>query len=126
MRIIDPLVTHPSPHPGAPTRPFTPEVLRIRKHIPILSSFDVFTFRFAFESYKEFGGVSLNLPNIDPSIDCKTLTIDIWIRSIVALMFVLDGQKVIHPLHLLSILKLRKVRNKGEQLVWGLEMDVVV
>jgi hypothetical protein len=26
---------------------------------------------------------------------------------------------MIHPLHLLSILELKKVRNKGEQLVWG-------
>jgi hypothetical protein len=30
--IIDPLVTHLSPHPRAPTRPFTPEVLQIREH----------------------------------------------------------------------------------------------
>ncbi len=57
--------------------------------------------------------------NIDPSIDRGLLKTDIWIKSIMALMFVLDGQKVIHPLHLLSILELKKVRNKGEQLVWG-------
>ncbi len=26
---------------------------------------------------------------------------------------------MIHPFHLLSILELKKVRNKGEQLAWG-------
>jgi hypothetical protein len=26
---------------------------------------------------------------------------------------------VIHPFHLLSILELRKVKNRGKQLVWG-------
>jgi hypothetical protein len=44
-----------------------------------------------------------------------------------ALMFVLDGQDVIHPLHLLSILELKKVRNKKKNnLCGGMEMDVVV
>jgi hypothetical protein len=38
--------------------------------------------------------------DIDPNIDCGLLTIGIWIRSIVALMSVLDGWKVIYPLHL--------------------------
>jgi hypothetical protein len=38
--------------------------------------------------------------DINPSIDRGLLTIDIWIRSIMALMFDLDGQEVIHPLHL--------------------------
>jgi hypothetical protein len=38
--------------------------------------------------------------DIDASIDYGLLTTNIWIRLIVALMFVLDGQEVIHPLHL--------------------------
>ncbi len=61
MRIIDPLVTHPNPHPGTQKHPSTPKVLQVREHIPIPSSFDVFTFELTFESYEEFGGASLNL-----------------------------------------------------------------
>jgi hypothetical protein len=56
--IIDSLITHPSPHPGVPTCPFTFEVLRVKEHIPIISSCIVFTFGLAFESYEEFGGAS--------------------------------------------------------------------
>jgi hypothetical protein len=56
--IIDSLITHPSPHPGAPACPSTPEVLQIKEHIPIISSSIVFAFGFAFESYEEFGGAS--------------------------------------------------------------------
>jgi len=119
MRIIDPLVTHLSPHLGAPTHPSTLEMLWTKEHIPIPSSFDVFTFRLTFESYKGFGDVSFNLAEHRPKYWLWTSETNIYIRSIVALMFVLDGQKVIHPLHLLSILKLKKVRNKKKQLVWG-------
>jgi hypothetical protein len=49
-------VTLPNPHPRAPARLFTPEMLQIRKHTPILFSFIVFTFKLAFESFKECGG----------------------------------------------------------------------
>jgi hypothetical protein len=44
---------------------------------------------------------------------------EIWIRSIVALMFIADQQEIKDPLHLLSITKVQKVRNKGGELVWG-------
>jgi hypothetical protein len=37
------LVTFPSPHPGTPTHPSTPKVLRAREHAPILYSSGVFT-----------------------------------------------------------------------------------
>jgi hypothetical protein len=40
--IIDPLVTGPSPHPRALTRPFTFEVLRAKEFTPIPYPFDVF------------------------------------------------------------------------------------
>jgi hypothetical protein len=39
--------------------PFTPKVLRIRERAPTPSSFVIFTFGFAFESIKEFGGLSM-------------------------------------------------------------------
>jgi hypothetical protein len=39
------LVTFPSPHPGAPTRPFTPKVLQARERAPTLCSFAVFHVR---------------------------------------------------------------------------------
>jgi hypothetical protein len=41
--IIDLLVTHPSPHPGAPTRPSTPEVLQAKERVPTPYPFIVFT-----------------------------------------------------------------------------------
>jgi len=55
--IIEPLVTHISPHSKAPTCPSTLEVLQAREStlIPYLSI--VFTFGLAIESMKEFGGV---------------------------------------------------------------------
>jgi hypothetical protein len=56
--IIDPLVIRFSPHPEAPTRPSTSEVLRARERAPILYPLVVFTFEFVVKSIKEFGGVS--------------------------------------------------------------------
>jgi hypothetical protein len=55
---MDPLVIHLSLHPGVPTRPSTPEVLRAKERIatPYLSI--IFSFGLAVESIKEFGGVS--------------------------------------------------------------------
>jgi hypothetical protein len=54
--IIDVLITHPSPHPGAPTRPSTLEVLWMREHTPTLYPSVVFTFELAIKSIKEFRG----------------------------------------------------------------------
>jgi hypothetical protein len=56
--IIDLLIIHPIPNPKVPTHPSTPKVLRIRERTPIFY-FVIFTFRFAFESFKEFGSASL-------------------------------------------------------------------
>ncbi len=61
MWIINPLVIRPSPHPRASTCPSTPKVLRTRECIATPFSSIVFTFGFTFESYDEFGGVSLLL-----------------------------------------------------------------
>jgi hypothetical protein len=57
--IINLFVILLNPHPRAPTRPSIPEMLRIRERTPILSSFVVFTFELAFESFKECGDASL-------------------------------------------------------------------
>ncbi len=54
--IINSLVICPSPHCKAPARPSTPKVLRTKKRALSLTSFVIFTFGFAFESIKEFGG----------------------------------------------------------------------
>ncbi len=43
MWIIDSLVTHPSPHPGAPAHPFTPKVLQARECTPTLYPSVIFT-----------------------------------------------------------------------------------
>jgi hypothetical protein len=43
MWIIDPLVTCPSPHLGAPTHPSTLEMSRVREHMPTPHPFTVFT-----------------------------------------------------------------------------------
>jgi hypothetical protein len=43
VRIIDPLVTHPSPHPKALACPSTPEMLRTRERTPTLYPSIVFT-----------------------------------------------------------------------------------
>jgi len=56
--IIDPLVTHPNPHLGTLTRPFTPEVLWVENHTLTSSSFVISNFLFVFKSFKECGGVS--------------------------------------------------------------------
>jgi len=56
---IELLVNFLSPHPEAPTRPFTPEVLRARERAPTPSPSVVFTFRLIVESIKEPGGVSI-------------------------------------------------------------------
>ncbi len=57
--IIDLLVILLSPHPGAPKCPSTPKVLWAKDCAPTPSLFVVFTFGFAVESMKEFGGASL-------------------------------------------------------------------
>jgi hypothetical protein len=59
--IIDPLVAHPSPHPGTPARPFTPKLLRTKKRT--FNSFRltfsiVFIFELTFQSFKECKGAS--------------------------------------------------------------------
>jgi hypothetical protein len=38
--------------------PLTLEMLWVKEHAPIPSSFNVFTFELALESFKEFGGAS--------------------------------------------------------------------
>jgi hypothetical protein len=57
--VIDLLVNIPSPHPRAPARPFTLEVLQAKEHAPTPSSPDVFILGLAIESIKELGGVSM-------------------------------------------------------------------
>jgi hypothetical protein len=59
--IIEPLITHPSPHPKVPTRPFTPKMLWAREHTPTPYSFIVFTFKLTFESFKECESASIIL-----------------------------------------------------------------
>jgi len=56
MWVIEFLVNLPSPHPGAPTHPFTPEMLRAREHTLTPSPSVVFTFGLIVESIKELGG----------------------------------------------------------------------
>ncbi len=56
--IIDPFVILPNPHPKAPTCPSTLKVLRAKKRAATPFPFVVFTFGFAVESIKEFGGAS--------------------------------------------------------------------
>jgi hypothetical protein len=58
--IIDLLVICFNPHPEALACPFTLKVLQAKERIPTLFSV-VFTFRLTFESYEEYGGVSLVL-----------------------------------------------------------------
>jgi hypothetical protein len=71
--IIDPLVTHPSPHHEAPTPPSTPKMLWTKECTPIFYLFDVFTFGFAVESVKELGGASQNVPN-----RCKIIEVQLF------------------------------------------------
>ncbi len=56
--IVDSFIIRRSPHPRALARPFYPKVMWTRECIPTPFSFVVFIFKFAFESFKEFGGVS--------------------------------------------------------------------
>ncbi len=55
MWIIDLLVIHPNPHPKAPTRLFTPELLWAKERTLTFFPSVVFTFGFKVESIKEFG-----------------------------------------------------------------------
>jgi hypothetical protein len=57
-----------SPHPEAPARPSTPEVLRARECTPTPSPSVVFTFGLVFESIEELGGVSSK--NMTTLISC--------------------------------------------------------
>ncbi len=59
MWIIDVLVIHPNCHPGAISCPSILKVLRARERTLTFYLFIVFTFGFAIESIKEFGGASL-------------------------------------------------------------------
>ncbi len=56
--VIELFVNILSPHPGAPTRPFTPKVLRTRERAPTPFPFVVFTFGLTIESIKESRGAS--------------------------------------------------------------------
>jgi hypothetical protein len=59
--VIELLVNFPSPHPEAPARPFTLEVLQANEHAPNLFPSVVFTFGLVVGSIKELGGASLML-----------------------------------------------------------------
>jgi hypothetical protein len=54
------LITLPNPYLEAPAHPSTLEVLRIRMRALTPYPSVVFTFRFAIESTKEFGGMSIH------------------------------------------------------------------
>jgi hypothetical protein len=56
--------------------------------------------------------------DIIPSLDHWGLVNDVWIRLVVAFVFIED-LKGLDPLHLLSIPELQMVRNRGEEIVWG-------
>ncbi len=58
MWVIDLLIILPSPYPRALARPSTPEVLRVRERASTPYPSAIFTFWFAIESTKEFGGAS--------------------------------------------------------------------
>ncbi len=59
--VIELLVNLPSPCPGAPACPSTPEVLRTKERALIPSSFVVFSFGLTVESIKKLGGASPNM-----------------------------------------------------------------
>jgi hypothetical protein len=61
--IIYLLVILPSPHPGAPTRPFTSKVLRTREHAQLLVLSLFSPFGLIIESIKRFGDASQNHTN---------------------------------------------------------------
>jgi hypothetical protein len=56
MWVIELFINLPSPHPGTPICPSTPEVLRTKKHAPL--SFCCFHLWTCGESIKELGGAS--------------------------------------------------------------------
>jgi len=81
--IIDPLVTHPSPHPKAPTRPSTLKILRIRECTLTLSPSVVFTFGFVVKSIKEFRSVPQLLHAYIPNnIGLNNMNYYSWTRKI--------------------------------------------
>jgi hypothetical protein len=55
MGVIDLLVTLPNPYPEAPTRPSTPEVLRIKECTPIPHFSVVFTLNLHLNMLKSLG-----------------------------------------------------------------------
>ncbi len=55
VRIIDLLLSCPSPHPGAPSCPSTLEVLQTKERTQTLYYFCYFHLRFVVESIKELG-----------------------------------------------------------------------
>ncbi len=56
--VIDLLLIFFSPDPGAPACPSTPKMLWTKEGAPTPYPYDVYTFKFAIESTKEFGGAS--------------------------------------------------------------------
>jgi hypothetical protein len=56
--------------------------------------------------------------DIIPSLDHWGSVNDVWIRLVMAFVFIED-LKGSNPLHLLSIPKLQMVRNRGKEIVWG-------
>jgi hypothetical protein len=73
--VIDPLVTHLSPHPRAPERPSTPRVLQARERTPILYPFVVFTFGLIVSPSRSLG-VCHSYPSL-----CATLGIEHHVRD---------------------------------------------
>jgi hypothetical protein len=55
MRVIELLVNLPSPHPRAPARLSTPEVLQAKEHAPTPSPSIVFTFGLAVSPLRRLG-----------------------------------------------------------------------
>jgi hypothetical protein len=55
--VIELLVNLPSPHLGAPTRPFTPEVLQTKERTPTIFSSTIDTFGFEVSTSKSLGCV---------------------------------------------------------------------
>jgi hypothetical protein len=87
------LVTLPSPHPGAPARPSTPEVLRTRESAPNSLLFDCFHIRLTFEFIKGVGSSSQMVSRVKNLVDsqvcntmqtqgvCKTIQRNVWVES---------------------------------------------
>jgi hypothetical protein len=69
---MDLLGNLPSPHPRAPTRPSTLEVLRVREHAPSPSPSTIFTFGLVVKSLKELGGVLVALSYTQPLVTLIT------------------------------------------------------